>query len=77
MHGGLVNDPWNTPLLTPSANYLMQPPSQSCFLFDLRVMNKAITESGGKAADSDDLGTISYMYDDMVKNNGKVHLPFG
>jgi len=40
-------------------------------------MNKAISESGGTATNSDDLGAISYAYNDMLTNNGKTLLPFG
>lgn len=48
----------------------------SAYIFDLRVMNKAVTESGGVGVGTD-LGVISYMYDDMKTNDGKVTLPFG
>jgi len=51
----------------------------TAFLFDLRVFNKAIDESGGLGDDPTnlDLGTVSYIFNDMVNNEGKVHLPFG
>jgi len=51
-------------------------PTSTAFIFDLRVMDKAVSESGGVGVGTD-LGVISYMYDDMKTNNGKVHLPFG
>lgn len=51
----------------------------TAFLFDVRVFNKAITESGGLGDDpsNNDLGAISYVFKDMEDNEGKVHLPFG
>jgi len=52
-------------------------PAQSCFLFDVRVFKRAISESGGQAVDPTNLGTISYVFDDMLNNDGKVQLPFG
>jgi len=51
--------------------------AQTIFLFDVRVFKKAISESGGQAVDSTNLGTISYVFDDMLNNDGKVQLPFG
>jgi hypothetical protein len=53
------------------------PDESTAFIFDLRVINKAVSESGGKGVGTTDLGAISYIYDDMKKNGGKVHLPFG
>ena len=44
------------------------PKSSIGAFFDVRVMNRAISESGGEAADSENLGTVHYTYDD-VKNN--------
>jgi len=61
---------------TPVYNGLLNEAAQSAFIFDLRVMNKAFTESGGKAVGSD-LGAISYVFDDVKNNGGKVTLPFG
>jgi len=79
-YGGVVSDPWMPYLAMPIQNNISQTivvvPS-TCFLFDVRVMDEAISENDGTAADSSNLGTISYMFDDMVKNNGQVHLPFG
>ena len=49
------------------------------YLFDLRVFNKSVEEGGGLGDDPNNtnLGTISYVFDDMKNNEGKVHLPFG
>lgn len=74
---GVVRDPWMDYLAKPFRNHISAVPTRSCFLFDLRVMNKAISESGGKAADDTDLGAVSYYYDDVKNNNGKITLPFG
>ena len=51
----------------------------TAFLYDLRVFNKALDESGGLGDDpnNSNLGTISYIFDDMTDNEGKVTLPFG
>ncbi len=49
----------------------------TAYIFDLRVMNQAVTESGGQAANTNNLGTISYVFDDMKNIDGKVLLPFG
>ena len=76
-HGGGFSNPWNGYLMTPAFNTAMKTIVQGAFIFDLRVMNKAITVEGGKAADSTDLGTVSYSFDDLLNNNGKVTLPFG
>lgn len=76
-HPGGFSDPFNGYFATPIFNISAKPNIPGAFIFDLRVMNKAITTSGGKAADSTDLGTVSYIFDDMLRNNGKVHLPFG
>jgi len=46
-------------------------------VFEARVMNQAIKESGGEATDSTNLGTIHYTYDDMKNNDGLVTLPYG
>ena len=46
-------------------------------LFDVRVMNIAVTETGGEAVDSANLGAISYVFDDMKNNEGDVTLPYG
>ena len=46
-------------------------------MFDVRVMAAAISESGGEAADSFNLGTVHYTYDDMANNDGRVTLPYG
>ena len=61
----------------PLVNYSSASFSSAAFIFDLRVMNKAISESGGTATNPDDLGAISYAYNDMLTNNGKTLLPFG
>lgn len=53
------------------------PDESTAYLFDLRVMNKAISESGGSAVNQGNLGAISYVYDDVKNNGGKVTLPFG
>lgn len=45
--------------------------------FDARVMDRAISESGGLATDSANLGTVHYTYRDMLDNEGKVSLPYG
>lgn len=74
---GLVSNPWGAPLAMPIRNHISIPAISAFYVFDLRVMDEAVSESGGKAADSSDLGAISYMFDDMVNNNGKVHLPLG
>jgi len=47
------------------------------YFFDVRVMNRAISQSDGQATNPDNLGTVHYTYDDMRKNDGKVTLPFG
>jgi len=46
-------------------------------MFDVRIMNRAIQESGGEATDSANLGTVHYTYDDMQNNDAKVTLPYG
>ena len=46
-------------------------------IFEARVMNKAISESGGEATNSANLGTVHYTYDDMKNNDGLVTLPYG
>ena len=74
--GGVTNNPWGSYLATPIRNYVAVSPSQSAYMFDVRVMNKAISESGGQAA-ATDLGAITYVFKDMIDNNGKVTLPFG
>ena len=47
------------------------------FIFDVTIFDKAIAESDGVAVDNGNLGTISYVFDDMANNNGQVTLPFG
>lgn len=74
--GGLPSNPYGGGSLTVS-NYNSFSFASSAYIFDLRVMNKAISESGGTATNSDDLGAISYAYNDMLTNNGKTLLPFG
>lgn len=49
----------------------------TCAFFDARVMNRAISESGGEATDSTNLGSVHYSYDDVNRNDGKVTLPYG
>lgn len=73
---GVVNNPWGSYMATPFRNHNATPPLKGGYMFDVRVMNKAISESGGQAAASD-LGAITYVFRDMLDNNGKVHLPFG
>jgi hypothetical protein len=46
-------------------------------IFDARIMNRAISESGGEATDIANLGTVHYTYDDMKNNDGLVTLPYG
>ena len=46
-------------------------------VFDARVMNIAVAESGGEATNSANLGTVHYTYDDMKNNDGLVTLPYG
>ncbi len=46
-------------------------------VFEARVMNKAISESGGEATDSTNLGSVSHSYDDAKNNDFKVTLPYG
>lgn len=46
------------------------------YVFDVRMMDKSIEESGGKAV-GNDYGAISYIFDDMENNSGKVTLPYG
>lgn len=74
---GAVEESGRTYIASPIRNHVSIIPSKSCFLFDVRVMNKAISESGGMAADSTDLGAISDVFLDITKNNGKSYLPFG
>jgi len=64
------------------SNGWAQPPVESqesslLPMFDVRVMAAAISESGGEAADSFNLGTVHYTYDDMANNDGRVTLPYG
>jgi len=46
-------------------------------VFDARVMNIAVSESGGEATNSANLGVVHYTYDDMKNNDGMVTLPYG
>lgn len=75
--GGLPSNPYSTSGASTVSNYNSFSFISSAYIFDLRVMNKAISESGGTATNSDDLGAISYAYNDMLTNNGKTLLPFG
>ncbi len=75
--GGLPSNPYSTAGAPTVSNYNSFSFVSSAYIFDLRVMNKAISESGGTATNSDDLGAISYAYNDMLTNNGKTLLPFG
>ncbi len=51
-------------------------PPSTAFLFDFKVFNKELINEGG-AAPNLDTGTIKYVYDDMIDNEGKSTLPFG
>lgn len=57
--------------------FAVLPSSAVITCFDARVMDRAISESGGLATDSANLGTIHYTYRDMLDNEGKVSLPYG
>lgn len=46
-------------------------------IFDLRMSSIALQTSNGKAIGDTDLGTISYVYNDMKNNNGDITLPYG
>lgn len=74
---GPVEESGRTYLASPIRNHVSIIPTKTAFMFDIRVMNKAISESGGKAADSTDLGAITDVFLDITKNNGKSYLPFG
>ena len=50
--------------------------NSSIFIFDLRIMDRAVSESGGVGVGSDN-GSISYFYDVVLNNDGQVNLPFG
>jgi len=50
--------------------------NSTIFIFDVRIMDRAVSESGGIAVGSDN-GAISYFFDDVANNDGQVTLPFG
>lgn len=74
-----VHNPYGGYLLYPIQNIITneEPKGSVMPIFDARVMNKAITESGGEATDDANLGAVHYMYDDAVNNDFKVSLPYG
>lgn len=59
------------------ANDSYIPEFKTAFMFDLRVMDKAVSESGGSAANTNNLGAVSYVFDDLDNNDGNVTLPYG
>jgi len=50
--------------------------NSTIFVFDIRIMSRAVSESGGVAIGSDN-GSISYFFDDNLNNDGQVTQPFG
>jgi len=50
--------------------------NSTIFVFDIRIMDRAVSESGGIAVGSDN-GSISYFFDDVSNNDGQVLLPYG
>lgn len=45
--------------------------------WDVRTMDRAISEKDGEATNSANLGTVHYTYDDVKNNDAQVTLPFG
>jgi hypothetical protein len=74
---GAVSNPWAENLAYPIQNVNVCLTASILSVFDARVMNRAIRQSGGEATDSANLGTVHYTYDDMENNDGKVTLPYG
>lgn len=74
--GDLSNAPDRRQMLNHYSGFSSIVTAKTVYLFDVRIMNRAISESGGKAV-GNNLGTVSYIYDDMKNNEGKVHLPYG
>jgi len=74
-----VSNPWGGNLMNTVSNIITINDTKSSVLpiFDARVMNQAISESGGEATDDANLGAVHYMYDDAVNNDFKVSLPYG
>ena len=50
--------------------------NSTIFVFDIRIMDRAVSESGGVAIGTDN-GAISYFFDDNLNNDGQVTLPWG
>jgi len=50
--------------------------NSTIFVFDVRIMDRAVSESGGVAIGTDN-GAISYFHDDVKNNDGQVSLPWG
>ena len=50
--------------------------NSTIFIFDIRIMDRAVSESGGVAVGNDN-GAISYFFDDVRNNDGQVMLPYG
>ena len=50
--------------------------NSTIFVFDIRIMDRAVSDSGGVAVGSDN-GAISYFFDDMKSNDGQVTQPWG
>jgi len=75
---GAISNPWGGALAYPIQNTIVSSAASSSIpMFDVRIMNRAIQESGGEATDSANLGTVHYTYDDMQNNDAKVTLPYG
>lgn len=50
--------------------------TSTIFAFDIRIMDRAITDTGGVAVGNDN-GAVSYFFDDNKNNDGQVTQPYG
>ena len=74
--GGLANE-FDRRLMSNSYGAGIAGQSAIGVFWDVRAMDRAISESGGEATNSNNLGTVHYTYEDVKSNDSKVTLPFG